>query len=634
MESTLHIETPKTYQYDKDLIWAFPRICDRNISATVDGVVLGDNDLIGDLNEKHCDDKESNEKTEANYYPIDIPKISVTTFFDIAEKLVNKEDHNYHNNNNNCDINERRYRHLRFTKKNEITRACLKKIARISATICPRCHFSTCWQCCNIKVKKKGQSNTNTHSTSIISCFNCNNIFKAYFIDENFLTKKKSFHPIRGFQSKKCMALYSQIFHEFLDYLKLKRRATFEKRKGIEYHHRNKLLILYNSLTQESKRELNYLPDKLNYSLRVGENVIVPPMIFFLNMNKSMSFFKKMLSIESTMSVKTRYGSVFSRASGGKTNIFRVICCNRRHVISARIVIVPRYQLKPHECILPFSTFCRLGCPKFVLCHRYPTLDLKSMTFHEVKGTWQFPSMAISTSIVCGNNADFDGDCLHVIPAMTLPSQAELYYLLHPRYNILTQQKLRVQFDHDERQTIYSLFGLNSSEIHDGLHEMAIKEGSEKAYDFFCKLKEICNFVWQNKTINTISCRDFLSLIPQKRKISYIKYISEYYPKIVDHNGIKEIVESNASRFGIDHTWQLFGEISKDAPVGFLQGMNKKQFIKVAKNARNNLVSEISMYGYTIIKLTHCTKSITIGYDGRIYTTDGVLVALDIEDII
>ena len=398
-----------------------------------------------------------------------------------------------------------------------------------------------------------------------------------------------------------------------------------------------KLVSLYESLTLESKKDLKYRPANLNYCLRValegGGETIIPPMFFFLNRKKTTSFFKKMLTLDSTMAVKTRYGSVFSRGGGGKTNIFRTMCCNRRHVLSARIVVVPRYQLKPHECILPFSIFCRLGSPKFVLCHRYPTLDLKSMTFHTVKGTWQYPSMAISTSIVGGNNADFDGDCLHVIPATSFLSQAELYCLLHPRYNMMCQQKLRVLFDHDERQTIYSLFGLDADEIHAGLRAMAVEEGSQKAYDCFCKLKSLCNFTWQTKTINTISCKDFLTLLPP-RPMSYIDYRNEHYAKkIPNHNGIKEMIESKASRFSFDHAWQLFGEISQDAPVGFLHGMNRNQFIKVAKGVRNNLVSEISLYGYTIIKLTHCTKSITIGYDGRVYTTDGVLVALDAKDV-
>ena len=215
----------------------------------------------------------------------------------------------------------------------------MKKIMRISATICPRCHFSTCWQCCNIKSKRRNEqpnnNNVNIHSSSIIiTCFKCNNMFKTYLIDENFVIKKKMimslFHPISGFQSKKCMALYGQLYEEFLVYAKWKRRAmSDDKRKAVESHP-SKVFRLYNSLTPESKKELDYIPDKLNYSLRVGEeNVIVPPMIFFLNMNKSMSFFNKMLSIGSTMSVKTRYGSVFSRAGGGKTNTFRVICCNR-----------------------------------------------------------------------------------------------------------------------------------------------------------------------------------------------------------------------------------------------------------------------------------------------------------------
>ena len=605
--------------------WIFPRGSDRNITASIDKFVIG-KDI--------CNDKDN------NIVQINVPRISTKTYFNIAFNIVNKK--NLYTDNIKHYLSK--YKYLKFTKKNEITKACLKKIARVSASICPKCHHVNCWQCC-LSVKNK----MNIKSNIIIFCYNCKNMFKTRIIDSNFIGKKYlSFYSIHGFENKKCMQTYGNLYKDFLNYSKWKKKLDKKEyafNNSMNNNGNKKLFHLYNSLTVDSKKDLKYNPNNLNYCLRVvleknerGENnpndkeIIIPPMIFFLNRKKTMSFFKRMLMIDSTMAVKTRYGSVFSRGGGGKTNIFRTICCNRRHVLSARIVIVPRYQLKPDECILPFSIFSRLGCPKFVLCHRYPTLDLKSMTFHYVKGTWQYPSMAISTSIVGGNNADFDGDCLHVIPAMSLLSQSELLYLLHPRYNMICQQKLRILFDHDERQTIYSLLGLDANEIHDGLYAMAEKEGSQKAFDYFCKLKSICNFMWQTKTINTISCKDFLSIIPIQ-PLSYIKYRNDFYSKIPNHNGIKEMIESKASRFSFDHAWQLFGEISQDAPVGFLHGMNKGQFIKVARGVRNNLVSEISLFGYTIIKLTHCTKSILIGYDGRVYTTDGVLVALNIKDL-
>ena len=717
-ESNYIIDNDTSVVKKKTYRWIFPPNHDRNITATINQFVVGtDIHRIGSKEKKNIKNKKENiEKKNFYTIPVTVPKISSKTYFDIAYNIINKR-------NLETEIIERcslNFKYLKFTKKNEITRACLKKIAKVSVSVCPKCRRANCWRCCNNNnnnnnhcssasnkdknIEKKNSDGrmmiTITPSSVIISCYNCGNIFKARILNENFITKKQFFYSILGFQSKKCKLIYENIYKEFCKYMKWKKRKDKNYASG-DTSNKKKLFELYNALTLDSKKDLKYQPDNLNYCLRVSlmekkkvktkdsvdekmkknkkkkksnsndekevvdretnkkkkkkkkkttkklkkkekekiknrkkKEIIIPPMVFFLDRRKTISFFKKILTVDSTMAIKTRYGSVFSRGSGGKTNIFRTMCCNRRHVLSARIVIVPRYQLKPHECILPFSIFSRLGCPKFVLCHRYPTLDLKSMTFHYVKGTWQYPSMAISTSIVGGNNADFDGDCLHVIPAMSLVSQSELLYLLHPRYNIICQDRLRVLFDHDERQTLFSLFGLDANEIHDGLRALAVEEGSEKAYDYFCKFKSLCNFTWETRTVNTISCRDFLDIIPI-RPMSYIRYRNEYYrDKVPQHNGIKEMIESKASRFGFDHAWQLFGEISHDAPVGFLRGMEKNQFIKIAKSVRNNLVSEISLYGYTIIKLTHCTKSITIGYDGRVYTTDGVLVALNAKDLI
>ena len=118
------------------------------------------------------------------------------------------------------------------------------------------------------------------------------------------------------------------------------------------------------------------------------------------------------------------------------------------------------------------------------------------------------------------------------------------------------------------------------------------------------------------------------------------KFFTSYETKTIiftnvpRQNGIREIVDSKASRFSIDHLWQIVGEISHEAKMCFLEGMDRKGFIDTAIVSWNHLINEISLYGYAIIKLTHCTKSIYIGYDKKIYTTDGVLVALDTKDIL
>lgn len=665
--------------YDnKNVKWLFPNENDRNISATINGIAMG--------KYSSKDNNNINIIKSSSLYHVKIPTISDITYNDIAENII--KINKYSSLSSQASLisiplsyHSYYYRYLKFTKKDTITKSCLKKIVKLLNSTCPVCKHVNCFHCCQKNEKIKLNPYLLRYNTIIITCFNCNNKFKTRRINYNF--NKMIFYKIIGFQNKKCMQAHKLLYEEFLHFFKSKKDQRMQSECCLADS--SKIKLLYNSLTDESKKNLGYCMDTLYYSINVkitinnknikneqekkitfipkspknennvcdgeimktvtnemvkknnNDNIViikVPPMAFFLGTNKSASFFKKLIDpkYSNILNTKTKYGSVVSRGSGGKANMFRTICCNRRYTSSARLVIVPRSHLKPHECILPYVIYCRLGCPKYVLCHRYPTLDLKSMTFHEVKSTWQFPSMAISTAIVEGNNADFDGDCLHVIPAMTLVSQAELKYLLHPKHNIISQHKLRVTFDHDERQTIFSLFGLNSNEIHEALYAMALNEGSLKTYTFFCKIKDLCRYIWQTKTIGTVSCRDFLSLI--RKNTSYMTYINEIYHQIPLHNGIKEIIESRASRFSIDHLWQLFGEISHDARMGFLAGMNKKAFIKVATNARENLISEISLYGYTIIKLTHCTKSIYVGYDNKVYTTDGILVALDINDLI
>ena len=254
--------------------------------------------------------------------------------------------------------------------------------------------------------------------------------------------------------------------------------------------------------------------------------------------------------------------------------------------------------------------------------------------------------MAISTAIVAGNNADFDGDCLHVVPATSLHSQAELLYLVHPKYNMIVQKKLRVNFDHDEIQTLYSQFGLNSEEIHAALYDMANKEGSPKAYSLFCKIRHFCHWIWENRSISTITFSDFneingkifkknnnIMVARGSMQNKYAKFVNLFYSNVSMNNGIRQLVDSKSSRFSIDHVFQLFGCISDDVKTGFLRGMTKVGFIRMAKTARMAMIKDVAYFGYTHIKLTHCSKTLILGYDGKVYTTDGILVAETLNDI-
>lgn len=447
---------------------------------------------------------------------------------------------------------------------------------------------------------------------------------------------------------------YDDLYKEFLIY---SQNTSFPLRNILNIHYgkettvstfsfsrKKKIQYIYDSyLSEEAKKQLEYDYNNLYYHLKVIRDsdrkiIIIPPLAFFVNMNKPISFYLKLLYNDNInpLDVKTQYGSVNSRSQGGKNCLYRSMCLNKRYVSSARLVIVPHQSLLPHECILPLSIYKALNCPKHVLCHRYPTLDIRSMTYHRVIKVWQYPTLAISTAIVFGNNADFDGDCMHVIPATSIISQAELLTLCHPKNNMIVQNQLRIHFDHDEIETIYSKFGLTKTQIHQFLYEIAYEKSNKFAYNIFCNLKRYCEWIWNFEQVSTITYNDFLEIVQKGKDAKYDNFIENIFPHhISSNNGIKKLIDSEASRLSVNHVWQMFGYINEDAKDkgGFLKGMTKNNFIQMAQLSRLAMIKDVAYHGYSQIKLTHCTKSIILGYDQRLYTTDGLLVGLNINDL-
>ena len=91
---------------------------------------------------------------------------------------------------------------------------------------------------------------------------------------------------------------------------------------------------------------------------------------------------------------------------------------------------------------------------------------------------------------------------------------------------------------------------------------------------------------------------------------------------------------SRSSRFSLDHLWQLIGVINVHAPSSsFLGGMIQKDFVNMSKMSRLALIKDIAYVGYGYLKLLYCTRTLVLGYDGRIYTLDGELVAEKMSDL-
>ena len=629
--------------------WVTPNNSYKTVSITIEKIFLGYKDII-------------NNNTNNNLCNIHIITISEKIYREIIKYL------NLNFNNNNNDNNNNNFQYLKFNKKTQtLKKVEKKKLFRFALTICPVCQYSNCVECtkakynkymkryCDIFKKKKTTTITTITTDNgipyprYIKCFNCHNIFST--------RRHNNFYPLLkclGYQCNACEKKYSKLYEEFLIYYYQELKCVFPLKNILNKHYgdittlsrKKKIQHIYEHyLSPEAQKQLNFDYKNLYYHLKVKKAhseriVIIPPLAFFTDMNKPPSFFIKLLdddnAPESHLDVKSQYGSVNSRAQGGKNSIFRNTCLNKRYTGSARAVIVPRQCLLPHECILPRTIFKALNCPRHVLLHRYPTLDIRSMTYHEVVETWAYPSIAISTAIVSGNNADFDGDCVHVIPATNLATQAELIYLCHPKRNMIVQNQLRVNFDHDEIETLYSQFGLDRPQIHKLIFEVA-RKSSIKAYNLFCLLKRYCEWIWTFQGVATVTFNDFSEIIKKNGdNVDYNRFVECIFQRqIKPNNGIKKIIQSRASRFSVNHLWQMFGYINEEAKDagGFLGGMSKASFIKMARLSRLAMIKDVSYYGYSQIKLVHCTKSFLVNYDDCLYTTDGLLVAKRVSDI-
>lgn len=594
--------------------WLNPRGSERQISATIQDITLGKNQIV--KGNEHC------------RYQINVPNISMSTYWEIVNRLLTA---------NKITSSHEQWKHLTVNKNNNnVRKNMLKSLILFAQSICPSCQTYNCAFSCNIHKKKKLAFST--PKKKFIKCFHCQRVFKTQYHAINHINYKEfSFKKCIKWECRKCKNAFEKIYSEFLSYLVIIKKRN--EKNGNDKKSYLDIQSLFESLSDSARKELNNDYQSLYYAVKINntlyknnETIIIPPFAFIAEMNKQISFYNKLIVNNRAMrlDVKTKYGSVNSRARGGKNSFFRSCCLNKRYVLSARVIIVPSKELQPHECILPKELYRRLNCPKVIAGHRYPTLDVRSITYHRVVGTWEYPCLGISTAVVSGNNADFDGDCLHIIPVTSLQSRAELEYLGNPKYNIIVQNQLRVKLDHDEVQTLYSQFGITSQQIHEALLQYAKRTSSPEAYRLFCQLRRHCHWVWQYYSyLPTVSFRDFLEIHKKCKKIctlSYQSFIDKIYPRIKPENGIKEIILSKSSRFSIDHLWQIYGEINKDAKMSFLVGMDKLAFIKMAIISRGAIIKDVAYYGYAHIKLTHCTKSITVGYDGKLYTTDGILV--------
>ncbi|KAF7677992.1 DNA-directed RNA polymerase subunit beta' [Astathelohania contejeani] len=668
--------------------WLMPERLSRNVSLNIEKAFMG-------TRVPHLEQTQAQQELQHAYYTVKPLTISLETYNDIVANICNITFNKSHLTNVEEDeeeVKKRLYKYLHLSKlTNQLVKSDLKYFIAFSQGICPSCNFVNCIICANQNQFKRYMSNYKVLTKNLIDsyprfikCHQCQKIFKTHkeilssiypLKDNNIniittgtagnVSSKNKNHPqtlfniifryikerhrifrpaIGGWQCKTCQSKYEESYAEFRIYL----NRTYENNispKTVNNSNHNKFLFrtpmkLYQRLKSQSQGELRNDPIQLTYSLNVklpnGNNCLIPPVSFLMDHQRSLSFYKKLITDSSINmnKVKTSYGSVLSRMTRGKFSSIRQHGHNKRYIGSARVVITPCNELEPDECILPVIVWRRLDCPRYILAHRYPTLDDRNFTLHRVIACWIYPVMAIPTSIVHGNHADFDGDAMQVIPVSNnVASEAEAITLFHPRTNLVLPGSLRLAFDHDEILMLYYLYGLNRSEIHGALYDLAINESSTRAYDIFLRLRRLCHDVIQTQMVFSISYQDLLQFIHQPSP-SYVDFIEKIFPNVSKNNTIKCMILAESSRFSIDHLWQIVGEINERAHQSFLEGMNRRAFISMARLSRDASNKDIALYGYTYIKLLYCTCLLVCGYDGRIYTPRGILAADRLEDIL
>lgn len=588
------------------------------------------------------------------YYP---PIISEKTYHEIIgiiKQILKKKKGKVTKKKKKPIIDHPHYDYLRISKlTNKLIKSQWRTLVKCAFHICPDCKLANFCTCKN-----------NNNNDAIIKCAQCHLAFMTNVNTDsvNIFNKKLSLSTA-NWKCKKCERKWSKVYIEFSTvYLPTIFRSNINNDITKEDETDNIERQIYSCLSSIARKELRYKSSALSYSIRIrkkDENnkkivITIPPFIFLLsggiitgvdgnddenttcrsNITPPSSFtsvasinmYNKILNQQiSSSTVKTAFNAtVLERMEKGKYSAVRQYCHNKRYVNSGRAIIVPcSYLDKPDQCILPVSMFSRMGGPQLVLAHRYPTLSIRNFTVHRVVGTWSYPVVGIATSVVRGHNADFDGDAMQIIPLTNPASIAEALTMLHPANNMMIpatgssggniSDRLRLTFDHDEILILYTLFGINGQRIHEALARLALAESSQRAYQVFCRLRRLARraAVIHHSSVFGITYGHLSSLLNNNSD---------------SDNTFHRIIKARSCRFSLDHLWQVKTFLSK--------GMDKHEFIRMAKISRLALIKDIAFAGYGYIKLLYCTRTLVVGYDKCVYTLTGNLVTRNVQDLL
>ena len=375
--------------------WLMPNRGYKNVSLSIEKAFMGKN--VPQLGQK-----------QQSYYIIKPLTISLETYDDIVSNICNiKSPNSETKKDRKHEIESTSYKYLRISKlTNQLVKTDLKYFIAFSQSICPSCYFVNCVICIDRNKFKRYMSNYKVLTKNVsdsfprfIKCGQCHMIFKPHeellsgvypninstqslsnVIFRFLKVRHRIFRPTTGgWQCKACQNKYENSYAEFRIYLNHIWQG-YSSPKTANTNNHDKFLfrsprVLFERLQTQSQIELRNDPNQLNYSLHIkvpnGNRRLIPPLAFLMNHQRSLQFYKKLISDPTVnmSKVKTSFGSVVSRMKRGKFSSIRQHGHNKRYIGSARVIITPCNELEPDECILPISVWRRLDCPRYVLAH-------------------------------------------------------------------------------------------------------------------------------------------------------------------------------------------------------------------------------------------------------------------------
>lgn len=465
-----------------------------------------------------------------------------------------------------------------------------KSLTQRLQLLCPNCYYLQC-SCKN-----------ETLAFQTRTCVNCKS---------DFLSRKNwSWQQLKKFKNftslcKACKIKTEQIFNNYIF-------GRNEKAKQIKY-------VVDNNIAKYVER--------FKYRILTQEDRLLFPPAFLWNHNTTLcDLILKNLKLKKAYQAKRFDKKVkfksnfldikpdpFTFIGQGKYNCFRKYLLSKRSYNSSRAVAVPVPELAPNEVILNREVWETLGCPDIVVSVRYPVIDTRAITHHKVKGTWEKPAIGVTPFTTDCKQEDFDGDQENTYVPKRRSSIKECDELINPENSFVAMGEIRVNFTHNQLESLFSFFGTTRNQIHSWLYNLYVLNGSKNAYSTFEDLRkhlELLNsFVKPTVSYHLFSHILSLFLFQQ---FNFEDFVTVWKTHKFTKNGLfSRYIESNPNRWKYEHLYQM---------TQYLRGMSKIEYISEAFSCRTALSkSGVEFTGYATHKLSYTLPELWYGGDGMIY---------------